>query len=157
MINKDDFLKDILLILRETFEGSPEGEPSAFLDRGIGICYDARKTFRRTGFAFSRRNDDCRAHRTSEILSRPSVRIYDGQNRKSKLGTKLADRNGQRRRMEKSARCREKILRKRSADNCRNRNVERRKRRRSGRYHCTFGLSSRRDSADGKSVIIFSR
>ena len=37
MINKDDFLKDILVILRETFEGSPEGQPSAYLDRGIGV------------------------------------------------------------------------------------------------------------------------
>lgn len=36
-INKDDFLKDILLILRETFEGSPEGEGSAYLDRGVGV------------------------------------------------------------------------------------------------------------------------
>lgn len=37
MINKDDFLKDILVILRETFEGSPEGAGSAYLDHGIGI------------------------------------------------------------------------------------------------------------------------
>ncbi|NJM52156.1 MAG: DinB family protein [Blastocatellia bacterium] len=36
-IAKDDFLKDILLILRETFEGSPEGQGSAYLDRGIGF------------------------------------------------------------------------------------------------------------------------
>lgn len=36
-IAKDDFLKDLLVILRETFEGSPEGEPSAYLDRGIGF------------------------------------------------------------------------------------------------------------------------
>lgn len=36
-IAKDDFLKDVLLILRETFEGSPEDEPSAYLDRGIGF------------------------------------------------------------------------------------------------------------------------
>lgn len=36
-IAKDDFLKDVLVILRETFEGSPEGEPSAYLDRGIGF------------------------------------------------------------------------------------------------------------------------
>jgi len=36
-IKKDDFLKDILIILRETFEGSPEGEGSAYLDRGVGI------------------------------------------------------------------------------------------------------------------------
>lgn len=36
-IERDDFLKDVLLILRETFEGSPEGEPSAYLDRGIGV------------------------------------------------------------------------------------------------------------------------
>ncbi|MBA2333881.1 MAG: hypothetical protein H0V90_02980 [Blastocatellia bacterium] len=37
IIQRDDFLKDILVILRETFEGSPEGQPSAYLDRGIGI------------------------------------------------------------------------------------------------------------------------
>ena len=37
MIKKDDFLKDTLFILRETFEGSPEGEGSAYLDNGIGI------------------------------------------------------------------------------------------------------------------------
>lgn len=36
-ISKEDFLKDVLLILRETFEGSPEGQPSAYLDRGIGF------------------------------------------------------------------------------------------------------------------------
>jgi hypothetical protein len=37
MITKDDFLKDVLYILRETFEGSPEGEGSAYLDHGIGV------------------------------------------------------------------------------------------------------------------------
>ncbi len=36
-IAPDDFLKDVLYILRETFEGSPEGQPSAYLDRGVGI------------------------------------------------------------------------------------------------------------------------
>ncbi len=36
-INKDDFLKDVLFILRETFEGSPEGEGSAYLDNGVGV------------------------------------------------------------------------------------------------------------------------
>ena len=36
-IAKDDFLKDVLLILRETFEGSPEGQGSAYLDRRIGV------------------------------------------------------------------------------------------------------------------------
>ena len=36
-IQRDDFLKDILFILRETFEGSPVGEPSAYLDRGVGV------------------------------------------------------------------------------------------------------------------------
>ncbi len=36
-IKKEDFLKDVLLILRETFEGSPEGEGSAYLDRGVGV------------------------------------------------------------------------------------------------------------------------
>jgi len=37
LIDKDDFLKDVLVILRETFEGSPEGQGSAYLDRGIGV------------------------------------------------------------------------------------------------------------------------
>ncbi len=36
-IERDHFLKNILIILRETFEGSPEGEGSAYLDRGIGV------------------------------------------------------------------------------------------------------------------------
>lgn len=36
-INKDDFLKDVLLILRETFEGSPEGVGSVYLDNKIGM------------------------------------------------------------------------------------------------------------------------
>jgi hypothetical protein len=36
-IKKDDFLIEILFILRETFEGSPEGQGSAYLDRGVGI------------------------------------------------------------------------------------------------------------------------
>jgi len=36
-IKKADFLKDVLIILRETFEGSPEGQGSAYLDRGVGI------------------------------------------------------------------------------------------------------------------------
>jgi hypothetical protein len=37
MIEKDAFLKSILYLFRETFEGSPEGQPSAYLDRGVGI------------------------------------------------------------------------------------------------------------------------
>ncbi|MEZ5344344.1 MAG: hypothetical protein R2681_02205 [Pyrinomonadaceae bacterium] len=35
-IQKDDFLKDLLVLLRETFEGSPL-EGSAYLDPGIGF------------------------------------------------------------------------------------------------------------------------
>lgn len=37
LITKEDFLKDVLFILRETFEGSPAGESSAYLDNGVGI------------------------------------------------------------------------------------------------------------------------
>jgi hypothetical protein len=37
IIQRDDFLKDVLFILAETFEGSPDGQGSAYLDRGIGI------------------------------------------------------------------------------------------------------------------------
>ncbi len=36
-IDRDAFLKSILYLFRETFEGSPEGEGSAYLDRGAGI------------------------------------------------------------------------------------------------------------------------
>ena len=37
MIETDEFLRDSLYVLREAFEGSPEGKSSAFLDRGVGI------------------------------------------------------------------------------------------------------------------------
>ncbi|MBK7708004.1 MAG: DinB family protein [Acidobacteria bacterium] len=36
-MNKDFFLRSLAYLLRETFEGSPEGQSSAYLDRGIGI------------------------------------------------------------------------------------------------------------------------
>jgi hypothetical protein len=37
MIKKEDFLNNISKLLRETFEGSPEGEGSAYLDRRAGV------------------------------------------------------------------------------------------------------------------------
>ncbi len=37
MIKKEDFLNNIFKLLRETFEGSPEGEGSAYLDRRAGV------------------------------------------------------------------------------------------------------------------------
>lgn len=36
-IGREDFLANILITLRETFEGSPAGEPSVYLDRGAGF------------------------------------------------------------------------------------------------------------------------
>jgi hypothetical protein len=36
-IEKDYFVKSLAYLLHETFEGSPEGQGSAYLDRGIGI------------------------------------------------------------------------------------------------------------------------
>lgn len=36
-ITKAAFLKAVSFLLRETFEGAPEGQPSAYLDRGVGI------------------------------------------------------------------------------------------------------------------------
>jgi hypothetical protein len=36
-IKKEDFLKDLLIILRETFEGSPAGVESVYLDKGVGV------------------------------------------------------------------------------------------------------------------------
>ncbi len=36
-ITREDFLRNILFIVRETFEGSPDGAASAYLDRGVGV------------------------------------------------------------------------------------------------------------------------
>ena len=36
-IPKATFVESVAYLLRETFEGSPEGQPSAYLDRGTGI------------------------------------------------------------------------------------------------------------------------
>jgi len=36
-IQTDDFLRNVLILLRETFEGSPEGVGSAYLDRRVGV------------------------------------------------------------------------------------------------------------------------
>lgn len=43
MIDKDDFLKSIAYLFRETFEGSPEGQGSAYLDRGVGVFHTLEK------------------------------------------------------------------------------------------------------------------
>jgi hypothetical protein len=36
-ISQQQFVGGVAYLLRETFEGSPEGQPSAYLDRGIGF------------------------------------------------------------------------------------------------------------------------
>ncbi|MFZ1701702.1 MAG: hypothetical protein WBO10_12595 [Pyrinomonadaceae bacterium] len=36
-IARKQFVEAAAYLLRETFEGSPEGQPSAYLDRGVGI------------------------------------------------------------------------------------------------------------------------
>jgi hypothetical protein len=36
-IEREHFIKSIAYLFRETFEGSPEGQGSAYLDRGIGF------------------------------------------------------------------------------------------------------------------------
>lgn len=36
-ISSERFVESIAYLLRETFEGSPEGQPSAYLDRGTGF------------------------------------------------------------------------------------------------------------------------
>jgi hypothetical protein len=36
-IAEKHFVESIAYLLRETFEGSPEGQPSAYLDQGVGI------------------------------------------------------------------------------------------------------------------------
>lgn len=36
-ITDQQFTASVAYLLRETFEGSPEGQPSAYLDRGVGL------------------------------------------------------------------------------------------------------------------------
>lgn len=36
-LQTENFVESLAYLLRETFEGSPEGQPSAFLDRGVGF------------------------------------------------------------------------------------------------------------------------
>lgn len=36
-IQKRHFVESVAFLLRETFEGSPDGQPSAYLDRGVGV------------------------------------------------------------------------------------------------------------------------
>jgi hypothetical protein len=36
-ISRRHFVESAAYLLRETFEGSPEGQPSAYLDRGVGV------------------------------------------------------------------------------------------------------------------------
>ena len=36
-ISQKQFVEAVAYLLRETFEGSPEGQPSAYLDRGVGV------------------------------------------------------------------------------------------------------------------------
>ncbi len=44
LIKKEDFLDNVSYLLRETFEGSPEGQASAYLDRGVGVFATIEKT-----------------------------------------------------------------------------------------------------------------
>ncbi|HEY2867025.1 MAG TPA: hypothetical protein VGJ02_08030 [Pyrinomonadaceae bacterium] len=36
-LRSEHFIESVAYLLRETFEGSPEGQPSAYLDRGVGF------------------------------------------------------------------------------------------------------------------------
>ena len=36
-LQTEHFVESVAYLLRETFEGSPEGQPSAYLDRGVGF------------------------------------------------------------------------------------------------------------------------
>ena len=42
-ITSQQFTASVAYLLRETFEGSPEGQPSAYLDRGVGIFITLEK------------------------------------------------------------------------------------------------------------------
>ena len=93
MINKDDFLKDILFVLRETFEGSPEGTGSAYLDRGVGILPTLEKLSAEQVSRFSGETTIAAHTEHAKFYLDRICEFLKRQNRKSELGTKLADRN----------------------------------------------------------------
>ena len=57
MISKDDFLNNISHLLRETFEGSPEDQGSAYLDRGVGVFATIEKISAQTASRSIGEND----------------------------------------------------------------------------------------------------
>ena len=82
-ISKQQFVASIAYLLRETFEGSPEGQPSAYLDRGIGIfstldgisAADASREFTGTTIAAQTEHAKFYLDRLCEFISGRTERV----------------------------------------------------------------------------------
>ena len=77
------FMGGIAYLLRETFEGSPEGQPSAFLDRGIGFfstlsslsAADASREFKGTTIAAQTEHAKFYLDRLCEFINGRTERV----------------------------------------------------------------------------------
>ncbi|HKP69486.1 MAG TPA: hypothetical protein VJV05_09395 [Pyrinomonadaceae bacterium] len=77
------FVAAVAYLLRETFEGSPEGQPSAYLDRGIGFfntlsevsAADASKEFQGTTIAAQTEHAKFYLDRLCEFINGRTERV----------------------------------------------------------------------------------
>jgi hypothetical protein len=82
-ISKQQFTAAVAYLLRESFEGSPEGQPSAFLDRGVGFfstlnavsAGDASKEFTGTTIAAQTEHAKFYLDRLCEFISGRTERV----------------------------------------------------------------------------------
>ena len=82
-ITNQQFTAAVAYLLRETFEGSPEGQPSAYLDRGIGIFItleklsadDASKDFHGTTIAAQTEHAKFYLDRLCEFINGRTERV----------------------------------------------------------------------------------
>lgn len=82
-ISANAFVQSVAYLLRETFEGSPEGQPSAYLDRGTGIfntlsnisAEGASKDFRGTTIAAQIEHAKFYLDRLCEFISGRTERV----------------------------------------------------------------------------------
>jgi len=83
VISNQQFTAAVAYLIRETFEGSPEGQPSAYLDRGIGIfntldgltAADASREFTGTTIAAQTEHAKFYLDRLCEFIKGRSERV----------------------------------------------------------------------------------
>ncbi len=83
MISYKTFVESVAYLLRETFEGSPEGQPSAYLDRGVGVfitldglsAEEASKEFRGTTIAAQTEHAKFYLDRICEFINGRTERV----------------------------------------------------------------------------------